>query len=139
MEIQQNRYESMQPIPAPEPYTLPLTLRMDGSVPINMSAPLLLVLAVMTYIASAVANPPGSLAGWMPCFLITAGLLLGCFFFVMPAVRLTEDRISCRVLFFWNGMEYTRITAVRYYYRDTWTFWTSGPVLGSGMLEIRSP
>jgi hypothetical protein len=26
-------------------------------------------------------------------------------------------------------MEYTEITRVRYYYRDTWTFWSSGPVL----------
>jgi hypothetical protein len=113
----------------PGPYVLPLTLRMDGSLPVNMSITSLSILAFITYFAAAIANSPGSIAGWMLCFLITAGLLIVCYFFVMPAVRLAGDRISYREFFFWKEMEYTRITGVRYYYRDTWTFWTSGPVL----------
>jgi hypothetical protein len=55
--------------------------------------------------------------------------LIAGFFFVMPAVRLTGDRISYREFFFWQEMEYAEITGVRYYYRDTWTVWSSGPVL----------
>jgi hypothetical protein len=120
----------MEPIPAPEPYTLPLTLRIDRSVPVNMS---ILSLTVILLFVSAITNPPGTLAGWMLCFLITAGLLLVCFFFVLPAIRLTGDRISYRELFFWKDIEYTRITGVRYYFRDTWTFWTSGPVIELSM------
>lgn len=113
----------------PGPYVLPLTLRMDGSVPVNMPIPYLLVLFVIMPVAAALATLPITIAGWMLFFLITAGLLLACFFFVMPAVQLTEDRISYREWFFWKEMEYRRITAVRYYYRDTWTVWDSGPVL----------
>ncbi|OPX63189.1 MULTISPECIES: hypothetical protein [unclassified Methanoregula] len=104
----------MQPIPAPEPYTLPLTIRVPRSSFILFSVIFLLLIALLLFFATGI--PLVTMEDWTPVFLIAAGMGLCYLFFVMPAIRLTEDRISYRAWFEWSEMEYTRITSVRYYY-----------------------
>jgi hypothetical protein len=117
-----------QRIKEPEPYTLPLTLGVDRGSSILLSVLFLPVIAGILYFG-VFLSPPQNLATWVFFFLITGGFLIGYLALVMPAIRLSGDRISCRDHFFAKEMEYRRITAVRYYYRDTWSAWDSGPVL----------
>jgi hypothetical protein len=112
----------------PGPYSLPLTLRGNPAFIFSVSVFFLPFIAYFVYLA-AYANPTGSVEVWVFFSLIIAVLLLPYLFLILPAVRLTEDGISYRRHFFWKEMEYSRITAVRYYYRDTSTDWNSGPVL----------
>jgi hypothetical protein len=121
MEIQQNRYENMQPIPAPEPYTLPHTLRITYSTFIFWSLILLPILAYpLLYLVTT--NILDDLAIWILCLLTAAFSLLMYLGAITWEIRLTEDRISYREWFSSKEMEYSRITAVRYYYwNNAWS------------------
>ena len=111
-----------------QPYLLPLTLRVKLSIFITASVIILPLIAYFVSLA-AFGRLPEDLVGCVFFFLVTAGLLHVYLSLVLPAIRLTGDRICYRKRFFWKEMEYSRITAVRFYYQDTWIAWTSGPVL----------
>jgi hypothetical protein len=112
----------------PEPYTLPLTLRVARSTFMFWSILCLPIIAAMVYFA-AIGSPPPNMVTWALVFLMIGGFSLLYLYFILPAIRLTEDKISYREHFFSKEMEYTTITAIRYYYRDSRSVWDSGPVL----------
>jgi hypothetical protein len=111
-----------------EPYTLPLILRIDRVSSIIVSVLFLPLIAAIFYFG-VFLSPPANLATRVFFLLITGFFLLGYLAFVMPAIRLTEDRISLRTWFFWKELEYTRITVVRFYCRNSYPGWDSEPVL----------
>jgi hypothetical protein len=112
----------------PKRYTLPLTLRIDRASFITISVIFLpLIAAILSF--GVVFSPPPNLATWALFILITVFFLLLYLAMSLPAIRLTEDRISCRKWFFWKVIEYTKITKVRFYYRPSWPSWDSNPIL----------
>jgi len=111
----------------PELYMLPLTLRMNQDSSTIWYATLPLVIAGLVMVA-LFANALMNIPGWVMCLVGIAGVLLWYLLYYVPEIRLTEDRISYREKFFWKEMEFSRITAVRYYYRDR-SFMDSGPML----------
>ena len=115
MEIQQNRYENMQPTPAPEPYTLPLTMRIGRGSFIVFSVIFLPIIAALSH-SAVFTDTPSTMEEWVIWFLMAAFFSLLYLGIITQEMRLTEDRISCREWFSWKEMEYKRITAVRYYY-----------------------
>jgi hypothetical protein len=111
MEIQQDRYENMQPIPAPEPYTLPVTIRMSRSNSLGLFV-LWLLIAVIPVSALVTSDPWVNPVNWVVNFLFVAGmglLLLGPV--ILYEIRLTEGPlIENRLL---DGLHHrkTRIVA----------------------------
>lgn len=112
----------------PEPYMLPLTLRMnqDSSTIWYVTIPLLIV---VLFIIATISQPIMNIPGWMVFLVGITAFLLVYLIYIRPAVRLTKDRISYREWFFWKEMEYTRITAIRYYYQDLSSTLDSGQML----------
>ena len=106
----------------PESYTLPRTLRINRGPFIARSVFFLPLIAAI-FLFGIVLNPPPNLVTWVLFIVIIAFFLLPYLSMILPAIRLTEDRISCRKWFFWKEMEYARITGVRFSYRS------SNPVL----------
>lgn len=108
----------MQPIPAPGQYTLPLTLRKNRRTFIASSVIFLLITAFPLYylVTTNILDDPTI---WIMCFLLAA--FFGVFFLggLSNGIRLTEDRISNRELFFSKEMEFQRITAVRFYIQNS--------------------
>jgi hypothetical protein len=102
----------------PGPYRLPLTLRMSLGTFVALSVLFLPSIGILIF------------SPWMPGPPLGAGIGLLYLNTITQGIRLTEDRISYRKWFFSKGMEFQRITAVRYYYyQNTWAFWNWGPVL----------
>jgi hypothetical protein len=112
----------------PEPYTLPLILRVNRGLFLAVTILCLPVIPPLSYFI-VFANPPVDIVGRVVMLLVAAFFLLWYLYMIMPAILLTDDKISYRERFFWKDMGYTRITAVRFYYTDTRSTWTSGPVL----------
>jgi hypothetical protein len=112
----------------PEPYSLPLTLRVNRGLFLTVTILCLPVIPPLSYFI-VFANPPTDVVGRVVMLLLAAFFLLWYLYMIMPAIRLTEDKISSREHFFSKEMEYARITAVRFYYTDSRSTWTSGPVL----------
>ena len=92
-EIQQNRYDSMQPLPAPEPYTLPLTIRIDRSLFILLSVIFLPGIAGLFNFA-AFTDPPDNIAEWIFFILMLAFFSLIYLYIITLEIRLTEDKVS---------------------------------------------
>jgi hypothetical protein len=107
----------MQPIPAPEPYTLPLTMRITRRDIIMLFLFFLFLSGLSGF--GGFADSSGTMEWRMFSFLFSAGILLFCLDLITREIRLTEDKISYRAGFSWKEMEYSRITAVRYYYQET--------------------
>lgn len=102
----------------PEQYSLPLTLRINRGPFIGLSVFFLPLIAAILWFG-VVLSPPPNLVTWVLFIVITAFFLLPYLSMILPAIRLTEDRISCRKWFFWKEMEYARITGVRFSYRNS--------------------
>lgn len=117
----------MVSIPAPEPYTLPLTIRVSRRDFIGFFVFWLLIgaLPLSTLVTT---NPLVEPMTWIVGFLYAAGM--GLLFLGIPIsneIRLTDEKMFYRQWFSWTAMEYKRITAVRYYIEDRG--WVSVPML----------
>jgi uncharacterized membrane protein YobD (UPF0266 family) len=104
---------NMLPIPEPEPYTLPLTLRVDRGSFIIWSVICMPLIAATLYFG-IILNPPPNMQTWVLLLLIIAILGISYLVLIMPRIRLTEDRIFYRDLFFWKEIQYERITGIRF-------------------------
>jgi hypothetical protein len=111
----------------PGSYTLPLTLRVARKTFIFRIVVFLMGIGFLLFLF--ITHPPSDMGSWISFSLMWAVFLLISLPLILPPIRLTEDRISYRKIFFWKTLEYERISAVRFYYLD--------PVSGMGpVLEL---
>jgi len=111
------------------PYTLPLSLRKNRRSFIAGSVIILLICTAPWLYLAASTDPAGDPATWIMCLLFAAFFGLVFLGVLSDKILLTEDRISCRKWFLWKEMEYRRITAVQFHYRDSRSAWESDPML----------
>jgi hypothetical protein len=112
----------------PQSYSLPLTLRTNEH-PFSFWLIISAFLTAGLVITAIFINTMMNMAGWVVLLVGVGGIAFAYFWDSLPAIRLTEDRISCREQTSWKEMEYTQITVVRFYNRDGSSDPDSAPVL----------